>query len=345
MTTQTAAEQIASFTTSAFKDGETSDGAPTAEETAASAANQTDAEKAAAAAATTDDDDDDELDDDAGEGDKPGESVEDKAAKDAAAAAAKPADDKAAKGGKQSAKERIGDLTAARRTAEREAQSEKSRADSLQAQLDAMKSGKAPLTAPQGDAKGGDVPPDPSTFDYGELDPKYIAALARHETGQALKADKAETEKTRQADAAAVTQREQAQKTDALVKAGVKLHDDFDDVVMEGAKTGKWQLSQTLGELILDSEFGPNIAYELASDPDEAERVHKLSPAKQAAYFGAQEAKFEAAKPSQTAKPSKTPQAPPPPKTPKGGSGSNKIGADSADFAAVEQAWKTGALR
>lgn len=338
MTTPTAEEQIATFQTSNFKDGEPSDGTPTAEETAALAAN------VAKPAAVTEETDDEEDEDDESEAKTGEEGAEAKPAgedgKEKPAEEAKPA-----KKGKPTFNERLGEVTAARRTAERTAETERQRADRLQAELDAVKSGKAPLTAAQSDDKGVAVPPDPSQFDYGELDPKYIAALARHETAQALKAAKADDDKVRQADAAAAAQREQATKTETLVKAGIKLHEDFDEVVMQGAQTGKWQLSQTLGELILDSEFGPNIAYELAKDPDEAERVHKLSPAKQAAYFGAQEAKFEAAKPSQASKTPKTPQAPPPPKTPKGGSGSNTIGADSTDFAAVEKAWRGGALR
>lgn len=334
MTEPTAAEQIATFATSTFKDGEASDGSPTAEETAATEANA-----ASALAATKEDADAGDETEEAADADK----VDGKAAD-------KPADGKAAEpppktAGKKSAVERIGDLTAARRTAERAAESEKARADRAEAELAELKSGKTPLTPTQGDSKSVAGAPDPSKFDFGELDPKYIAALARHETVQALKDAKADDDKVRQADAAAATQREQATKTETLVKAGVKLHDDFDEVVMQGAKTGTWQLSATIGELLLDSEFGPHIAYELAKDPDEADRVYKLSAGQQAAYFGRLEAKFEAAKPSQTSKTSKTPQAPPPPKTPKGGSGSTAIGADSTDFAAVEAAYMQGALR
>lgn len=333
----TLAEQAATFVTSTHKDGEPSDGAPTAEEQAAAAAN---AAKVGASAEAPEEDDKEVIE---GEESDDKEVIDDKAAKPGDE---KPADDKAAKDPKNATAKRIGDLTAARRAAERQADTEKSRADSLAAELAALKSGKTPLTAAQGDAKAADGAPDPASFDYGELDPKYIAALARHETTKALNEDRAKQDSTRQADAAAAKQQETATKTDTLVKAGVALHDDFDEVVMQGAREGKWDLTPTFGELLLDSEFGPQIAYDLASDPDESRRIAKLSASQQAAHFGRLEAKFEAAKPSQGGKtPSKTPQAPPPPKTPKGGSGSNKVGADSSDFAAVEAAWQQGALR
>lgn len=339
MTTATPAEQVATFATVSFKDGEPHDGTPTAEETAAAETNKTPADDANVIPG--DENDDDEVVD--GE-EKPGEQGGGEAKPAEGAEADKSEKNDEAKPKKATAKDRISDLTANWRSAQRATDAEKTRADRLQAQLDALKSGKAPLTEDKGAAKGGDAPPDPSAFEYGELDPKYIAALARHETKAALADHAAGEETTRQAAAADAKRQETVEKSDKLVRAGLDLHDDFDDVVMQGAREGKWDLSPTLGELILDSEFGPQIAYELASDPAESRRINKLTPSQQAAFFGRQEAKFEAAKASQTSKTSKTPQASPPPKLPRGGSGSNTVGADSSDFAAVEKAWRGGAL-
>lgn len=326
---QTHEEQAAAFTTEAFHDGAVADGAPTEAENAAAAANAAKPAAGTDAAAS---------EDDAGAGTVAKAGDAQPTAEEAAAAEAK-------KAGGKTGSARIGELTAKYRTEERRATSAEARATAAEAELAALKSGKAPLTADNSGATTAPGAPDPSKFDYGELDPKYIAALARFETNEALKADKAETEKSRQAVAADAKRQEMATKTTALVTAGVALHDDFDEVVMQGAANGSWELSQTLGELLLDSEFGPQIAYELASDPDEALRVSKLSPAQQAAFFGRQEAKFEASKPSQaSATTPKVPKAQTPPKLPKGGSGSNTVEADSSDFAAVEKAWQTGAL-
>ncbi|MGH7748963.1 MAG: hypothetical protein ACREQ5_29990, partial [Candidatus Dormibacteria bacterium] len=300
---------MATFKTETFKDGESSDGAPTAEEQAAHEANEAPAAGAEEEDVSEDAEEPAEVEEDAADSAKDAEA----AAGDKPADPAKPAEGK--KGGKKSVDARFADITAARRTAERLADSEKSRADRLQAEVDALKSGKAPLTDDQTAASSGAVPPDPSQFDYGELDPKYIAALARFETAQALKAHAADEETTRQSRAADAKRQELGEKQDKLVRAGLDLHDDFDEVVMQGAREGKWDLSPALGELILDSEFGGHIAYALAKDPDESRRVAKLSAPQQAAYFGRQEAKFEAAKASQGAKAPKPPQAPPPPKT------------------------------
>jgi hypothetical protein len=338
VTEPTAEEQIATFQTATFKDGDAADGTPTAEETAAHLANSTPVAKA-------DDTDEDEDEDDESEvaGDDPAAKPDEKELTDeekaAAAAEAKP------KGKKASFNERIGDVTAKWRTEQRNTSAATARAEAAERELADLKAGKTPLTPAPAATTASSGAPDPSQFDYGELDPKYIAALSRFETLETLKAEKAKDETARQAEAEAATRREQATKQGEMLKAGIKLHDDFDEVVMQGAQEGKWQLSPTLGVLLLDSEFGPQIAYELAKNPDEATRVYNLAPSAQAAHFGRQEAKLEAAKPSPAGKPAKTPQAQTPPKLPKGGSGSAKVSADSSDFAAVEAAFRSGALQ
>jgi len=341
------AEQASGLISESFKDGVLSDGGPTEQEKAAAAANapRKEAPAAAEGAAESQEEQDDEGGEGGAAGDGGQEGSGEGGAQEGEEGEQQPADDGKGKGaGKKSAAERIGDLTAARRSAEREADSQRTRAERAEAELAALKSGKTPLTTQDDTATSDPASPDPSQFDYGELDPKYIAALARYETAQALKAQRAEDDKARQTQAADARRQELGTKQDALVKAGVKLHDDFDEVVMQGAKDGKWELSQHLGELLLDSEFGAQIAYELAKDPDEAARVAKLSPVDQAKFLGRQEAKFEAAKSSQ-GKPPKAPQAPPPPKTPRGNSGSSKTGADSEDFASVEAAWRGGQFK
>ena len=54
----------------------------------------------------------------------------------------------------------------------------------------------------------------------------------------------------------------------------------------------EWPLSETLGSLIQESPVGYDIAYALASDLKEAVRISKLSAAKQAAWFGVEEARL-----------------------------------------------------
>lgn len=334
-TTESFEDQAKGLITESYQDGSPSDGGMTADEQAAVAAETARANGEAPPKAGEEQP--------ASEVDEEGEAqaAEGEEAAQGAAEEPKegeqPKEEPKPKTGKKSVSERIGDLTARARTSER-------RVEQLQAELEALKSGKTPLTASQSDDKGEVVAPDPADFDYGELDPKYIAALARHETAQALKQSRAEEAQSRQAEAADAKRQEQATKVDSLVQAGVKLHADFDEVVMQGARDGVWDLSKDLFELIVDSEYGPHIAYELAKDPAEAERVFKLTPAQQAAFFGRQEAKFEAAKPSQRKAPPVS-QVPPPPKTPKSGSGSTKVDPSSENFADVEAAWNSGGFR
>lgn len=337
-------EEIATFATASFNNGEPADGAPTPEEAAAAAANARPALPAAGEGAEGGD----EGGEQAGEGAEGGEG-EGAAAEGGEqgqnAEKLKDGEDKPAKKGKPTAAERIGELTAKQRTAERRAEMAESRLATLEVENAALKSGKAPLTAEKAPAKDVGTPPDPSTFTYGELDPGYIAALARHETLATLAEKSAEDEATRQTQAAAATQQDRVEKINTFVDAGAEIYDDFREVVFDAAQAGEYPLSAVLGELMLGSDHGVPIVYELAQDHKEAARIAKLPDAQQAAWFGRQEAKFEAAKSSQGGKtPPKTPQAPVPPKLPKGGSGSNVIGADSTDFAAVEKAWRTGAL-
>lgn len=160
--------------------------------------------------------------------------------------------------------------------------------------------GKAPLTGAAEGAKDDakDQEPDPSKFDLGELDPKYIRALARWETRQEL-AEASKNQQSRQTD----SQKERAaaefaEKKAAFEDAGLEAYDDFQEVVIDTVGLPKsdaafWPLSATMGTLMIQSEQGAHIAYVLASDPKEAKRIAKLPDAEQQRWFFKQEAKFE----------------------------------------------------
>lgn len=174
------------------------------------------------------------------------------------------------------------------------ADAEKARADRAEAAL-AAKGKDTPLTTDVKSAKADDdKEPKPEDFEFGELDAKYIRALARYETRQELAADRAIQDKSKVtvAEAKAIAEFKEAKAT--FEKAGGAQFEDFEEVVMQGARDEVWPLSETLGSLLFDSEHGPAIAYELASNPEEATRVNKLSNAKQAAWFGKREAEVSA---------------------------------------------------
>lgn len=70
-------------------------------------------------------------------------------------------------------------------------------------------------------------------------------------------------------------------------------------------------LSVALHDFILESEHGPQLAYELAKNPDEYERVSKLSPLALYREMGKMEAKISPASTSEKT-PNKITKAPPP---------------------------------
>lgn len=374
------AAQFKGFSTT---DGEVSDGTATPEEQAALAARaeqQRQSKQALNGGAPpikNEGDEDEEGDDHAGE------TPEDKAAREAREAAmtpkqkaaaalqakigsadpkAKPADQK-----HRSANERIGKAVAAQRAVERELAAEReARArdrGEFEARLKALET--RPLT---GDGKPAITidkdAPRATDYEFGELDAGYIRDLAVHETRKAIAAERTTQTAASQTEA----QRREAQelkiKADKFGAAGLEAYDDFEEVVMEGAKNGDWPLSKTFGDLMFDSDAGTHIAYYLATHAKEATRIMGLSPTAQAAAFGRLEAAFSSTSsdateqqedqdettPGQGKVPAvKTPtlgnttKATPPPKhAARGAGGKTQVGADTKDFAAFERMAMSG---
>jgi hypothetical protein len=196
---------------------------------------------------------------------------------------------------KASVADRIGKAVKAQRTAERERDSALRRAEVAEALL---KNGptKTPLTAD--DKKGKDAPvagePDPKDFEFGELDARYIRALARFDTEQAIEAREAKNKTTQQTAAQAEAAEKFQELKVAFEEAGAEKYPDFDEIVMEGARNKEWELSDGLGALLFESEHGPDIAYMLASDPKLAHKIAAMPVLKQASWLGQEEAKLSA---------------------------------------------------
>jgi hypothetical protein len=245
---------------------------------------------------------------------------------------------------------RIDQATARQRAAERRADLAEANLLQLERRLAAMEAEMRSLRTGGVDTAGKSTTsdpnaPQPSSYEYGELDARYIRDLAKYEARKELEAERAKTQSEAARQSAEAAARERATKIDAWAQAeGAKKYDDFDEVVIQGAKDGLWPLSATLGQLILESEFGHDIAYSLASNPKEAARIARMAPEKQAAWFGKEEARLAAgaASPGEThddiqQKPKVT-QAPIPPVHRAKGSGeSNPVSPDTTDFAAFER--------
>lgn len=194
---------------------------------------------------------------------------------------------------------RIGELKKQVRNANARADAARDNYTTLETRLAALE-GKG-LTgvgaAATGGAKG-EGAPDAKDFDYGELDPKYVKAIARWEAKQELADQQRTQDEARNRDAAQRDAEKVKEDLATFSAAGIELYDDFEETVMQAARDKQFPISATLGRLMLASEVGPRIAYHLATNPKEARAVFGKAPAEQAAYFGRMEAKLSPAAPA-----------------------------------------------
>jgi|GEM_PF-4063836 len=242
------------------------------------------------------------------------------------------------------------------------------RAAALETRIAALERGDTkPLT---GDAKpdtkvaaGG---PDPKDFPFGELDAGYIRALSRFETLATI-AQAKEEEKTVRLTAA---QQKAADDFDAakaeFADKGAEQFEDFDEVVMgnlydKTSNPGGWSLSDALGAMLLESDQGQAIAYELASDVKLSREIAAKTVARQAAWFGKREAELAgsgaktveeiaAAKAEADANAAKNPaakvsKAPAPIDRARGQGSASDTSGNTQDFSAFEASWQASSAQ
>lgn len=124
---------------------------------------------------------------------------------------------------------------------------------------------------------------------------------------------------------------------DKRMSDAAEKHDDFYEVVIEGAEQNLWPCTTDMNAAIMESDIAGEIAYHLATNPDEARRIAALTPHSQAREIGKLEAKLSAA-PAPQQKPAKTlTNAPEPAPTVRGVNGQFKVASDTSDFAAFEK--------
>ncbi|MGB2246163.1 MAG: hypothetical protein ACPH3N_00760 [Alcanivorax sediminis] len=178
----------------------------------------------------------------------------------------------AAKPKKKGFQERLGELTRKRREAERSAEQLAEENARLKAQLEGSQPSKKEEPAA---AK----PPVETDFeDYSD----FLAAKARHEARQEIEAENRRREEQQQQTA----QQEQSEKQRAeffqRCEAASETYEDF----VEVAFNTDLQVNQTMTEVIMGAENGPDIAYWLGSNPKEAERISQLPPTLAAMEMG-----------------------------------------------------------
>ena len=219
---------------------------------------------------------------------------------------------------KPTAKDRIDELTRLRREAERDAEYWKAKA------LQAPQTKEAPAEQPAANTK-----PDPEKYEAGEFDPRYIEDLADWKAEQVVERRLAKLSEENQ-------RRESDRDWQSRVSRASETMPDFEEKVILGAQREAWACTPEMATALRASDKGPEIAYHLASDPAEASRIARLSPALQLMELGKLEAKLTQPKQrTVTNAPEPAPQA-------RGSGGKFQVNPDTNDFAAFDKAYGNG---
>jgi hypothetical protein len=125
------------------------------------------------------------------------------------------------------------------------------------------------------------------------------------------------------------------------VTSAAEKYPDFAEKVTKGADNNAWACPPVVALGIKASEYGPDVAYHLATNVEESRRIASMHPLEQAREFGRLEARFElAAKQTEQPKPKTVTQAAPPPSVQaRGAGGKFAVSADTEDFAAFDKAY------
>lgn len=127
--------------------------------------------------------------------------------------------------------------------------------------------------------------PNPEEFAGGEYDPAYISALSRYEVRQ-------EHNRIRQEEAEAAQKLTLDQKYSTVEQAGLQKYPDY-NVAIESLVSSGVRFSEVAMEVIAESEYGHDISYLLATNPQAAFNLSKLSPAVQARELGKLEMRMQ----------------------------------------------------
>lgn len=256
----------------------------------------------------------------------------------------------------KSAQERINEAVKKQRSAERALETERAGSRAILDRLERLERGGAPAPLTN-NAQGARVAlvdasaPDPAKYQYGDLDPRYIADLARNEATKLIEADRKQRDDARRVEAETQARASFAAARDKVLTAGTALYPDFRETVLDGAASGVWDLSQSVCDLAFESDVGPQVLYHLATNIDESKALAKQSPVKQAAWFGKMEAFLASSVSAQSSAatraqgdlrfaptPARMTQAPPiPERRVRGGGNPNPASPDTTDFAAFER--------
>lgn len=131
----------------------------------------------------------------------------------------------------------------------------------------------------------GSSEPDPTKFtDYAE----YMRAVTRYEADEAIERRITREQEGRQQRTQADRQVELQKSFQQHLAKGSEKYDDFEEVALDPSVP----INQYMAEVITESEIGADVAYYLAKNRAEAQRISTLSPLAAAREIGRIEAKL-----------------------------------------------------
>jgi len=220
---------------------------------------------------------------------------------------------------------RFSELTKARKAAEEQAAQERAAREALEARLQA-------LEGQQSNKKTNEVNTKPQPDDYADAF-RYAEALAEWSANEAVARREQEIKQQAEQAKQQEVMKTWQQKLDAT-KAELP---DYEDMVASSTVA----VSDAVRDAILESDVGPRILYELASDDELGAKIANLSTAQALKMIGKLEAKFEvqAEEPAKS-KPVAVKSNAPKPINPIRGTGSQSVYTDGEQI--DYQAWKAG---
>lgn len=166
-------------------------------------------------------------------------------------------------------KERIDELTRDKHEARRQAERLEA---ALKQQEEALKA-----LRPE-PAQQGPVPPDPSQYVGGQFDPRYMQDMVAYATEKA-KTDAIESFKAQQQAEMQRQEAEAQQKRLATAEATCRAkYSDYDAAIAAVTSDANLSQNQTIRDIVLGSEQGPEIAYLLGKNLDVAYELTGMSP-------------------------------------------------------------------
>ena len=159
---------------------------------------------------------------------------------------------------------------------------------------------------------------EPKRDDFEDLE-SYQRSLAEHTAKRVVKEHHAQEAEARKQESAREANARRKQSWESHVEKVSEKHDDGDDVIEHFV--ANVNLHAYALDAIIESELGGEIAYYLGKHDEEAERISKLTPPRQALEIGKLEVKLSTPK---------KPSAAPAPIDPVGGKGSASTGLDHA---------------